>query len=248
MRNERDRMSKLPYLQLIGSLLYLSTMTRPDVAYHMSVLCSFMHDPSPKCYDAAIDLLLYINATKHQFVRYSGKTPIPDEMDHLSEDIRGNHGLIAYSDASWHKTNELGYNMFGYGVFLFGGPISFVAKRLKVVALSSAEAEYAAASYAGKEIMFIRNVMNSLGITLKAPTTLAVDNQAAIEIAEDRGVTGRTKHFMDSIHYIRELIDFKHVRLTFVRTNRQKADGFTKPLERPQFREGSKNYVGGVIL
>ena len=95
--------------------------------------------------------------------------------------------------------------------------------------------------------MFVRNVMNSLELTLNGPTVLAVDNEAAIKIAEDRGVSGRTKHFMDSIHYIRELIDFRHVKLTFVRTKRQKADGFTKPLEKPQFREWAKWFVGGVV-
>ena len=56
---ERDKASRLPYLQLIGSLLYLSTMTRPDIAYHMSILCSLMHDPTTVAYYAAIDLLLY---------------------------------------------------------------------------------------------------------------------------------------------------------------------------------------------
>ena len=45
---ERDKVKRLPYLQLIGSLLYL-TLTRPDICYHMSILCSFMHDPSPAC-------------------------------------------------------------------------------------------------------------------------------------------------------------------------------------------------------
>ena len=47
--SDRDKMAKLPYLQLIGSLLYL-TLTRPDIYYHMSILCSFMHDPSPDAY------------------------------------------------------------------------------------------------------------------------------------------------------------------------------------------------------
>lgn len=42
---EREQMDKLPYMQLIGSLLYVSCMTRPDMYYHMSILCKFMQDP-----------------------------------------------------------------------------------------------------------------------------------------------------------------------------------------------------------
>ena len=53
--------------------------------------------------------------------------------------ITNNGGLLAYSDASWHKLNEIGYDMFGYNVYLMGGLISFASKNLKVVALSSAE-------------------------------------------------------------------------------------------------------------
>ena len=243
---EREKAKKLPYLELIGSLLYLSTMTRPDIAYHMSVLCQFMHDPSPPCYDAALDLLMYVLHTRHYFLRYDGSSEAPSGLSHLSSHLKSNHGLIAYSDASWHKTNELGYNMFGYCVYLHGGPISFAAKRLKVVALSSAEAEYAAASYTCKEIAFVRNVCDSLGIKLNGPTVLAVDNQAAIKIAEDRGASARTKHFKDSIHYIREMIDYGLVKLAFVRTNNQRADGFTKPLAKSLFREWCYHFLGGV--
>ena len=53
---EKDKASKLPYLQLIGSLLYLSCMTRPDIAYHMSVLCSFMHNPTLRQWSAITPL------------------------------------------------------------------------------------------------------------------------------------------------------------------------------------------------
>ena len=134
---EAEKLSKLPYLELIGSLLYLSTMTRPDIAYHMSILCSHMHDPSVACYNAAIDLLLYVGHTRHYCLRYSGTVDPPDGLRHASE-VTPNSGFVAYSDSSWHKPNELGYNMFGYVVFLHGGPVAFAAKRLKVVAHSSA--------------------------------------------------------------------------------------------------------------
>ena len=73
----------------------------------------------------------------------------------LHPSIGSSSGLIAYSDSSWRKPDKLGYNMFGYVIYLFGSPISFVAKNLKIVALSSAEAEYAAASYCCKEVQFV---------------------------------------------------------------------------------------------
>ena len=154
----------------------------------------------------------------------------------LHSSISSNGGLIAYSDSTWRRADKLGFNTFGYVVYLFGAPISFAAKRLKVVALSSAEAEYAAASYTCREIAFVRNVLSDLGFSVKGPTVLAVDNTAAITIAENVGVTSRTKHFTDAIHYLRHLVEHNSVRLTFVRTNVQHADGFTKALQKGPFR------------
>ena len=143
---------------------------------------------------------------------------------------------MAYSDSTWRRPDKLGYNAFGYVVYLYGAPVSFAAKRLKVVALSSAEAEYAASSYACREIVFVRNVLADLGFTISQPTVLAVDNQAAIRIAENLGVTSKTKHFSDAIHYIRDQVDRQVVQLTFVKSEFQRADGFTKPLGKGPFR------------
>ena len=136
--------------------------------------------------------------------------------------------------------------MFGYVLSMYGGPVAFAAKRLKVIALSSAEAEYAAASYSCKEISFCRNVCNELGICTNGPTCLAVDNNAAITIAENRGVTGRTKHFIDSLHYIRHMLDFDYVRLRYVSTRHQLADGFTKCLDKATFRSWCNRLMSGV--
>ena len=140
---EREKASRLPYLQLIGSLLYLSCMTRPDIAYYMAILCSFMHDPTVEAYSAALDLLLYVAHTCDTAITFSGSSKCPEGVPHLhATHVTRNHGLVAYSDASWHKPNRLNFNMFGYVIYLYGGPISFASKNLKVIALSSAEAEY----------------------------------------------------------------------------------------------------------
>ena len=234
---EREKAARVPYLQIIGSLLYLSCMTRPDIAYYMSVLCSFMHDPTVEAYGAALDLLLYVAHTPHSPLSFTGVNTCPEGVpqSHASHVTR-NHGLIAYSDASWHKPNKLGYNMFGYVVYLYGGPISFASKSLKVIALSSAEAEYAAAAFTCKELMFVRNLCDFLGVRLDGPTVMAVDNQAAIKIAENLGVTGRNKHFQDSLHYFRHLVDHRVVSPVYVTTKNQRADGFTKPLDNTTFK------------
>ena len=233
---ERDKSARLPYLQLIGSLLYL-TLTRPDICYYMSILCSFMHDPSPACYYAAIDLLLYVLHTRDTHITFTGSTTVPRGVDvGCHGGVVASGGLLAYTDSSWRRPDRLGFNSFGYVIYLFGAPVSYASKRLKVVALSSAEAEYAAASYACREVAFVRNVLADLGFQLSGPTIVAVDNQAAIKIAENVGVTGRTKHFSDAIHYLRHLVDHAVVKLTFVRTDAQLADGFTKPLGKGPFR------------
>ena len=79
-------------------------------------------------------------------------------------------------------------------------------------------------------------MLGDLGFRLSGPTIPAVDNQAAIRIAENMGVTSKTKHFVDAIHYLRDVVDRRQVVLTFVRTTHQHADGFTKALGKTAFR------------
>ena len=125
--------------------------------------------------------------------------------------------------------------MFGYGIYLYGGLVSFASKQLKTVAFSSCEAEYAAASYACKEIEFVRNICFDMGVSLQGRLVLALDNTAAITIAHDVGVSGRTKHFDRAIHYLRDLTQLRRILPIFVSTDRQRADGYTKSLDKSTF-------------
>ena len=139
-------------MNIVGALLFVAVMTRPDIAYHTSMLAKFMSDPTPKAYDLAINLLLYLAHNPAVKLIYDGRSLVPHALDksnanplqkHRDSVVR-NGGFIAYSDSSWGKN----YPMFGFCIYLFGGIVSFASKQLKVIAFSSCEAEYAACAYA----------------------------------------------------------------------------------------------------
>ena len=89
--------------------------------------------------------------------------------------------------------------------------------------------------------MYIRNLCADLGIELSGFTALAVDNDAAIKIANDRGITARNKHFEMTIHYFRHCCEHQTVQPFHVTTNNQRADGFTKPLKNELFKPWRKS-------
>ena len=238
---ERAVAQEYSYASLVGALLYISVMSRPDVAYHTSILAKFLHDPSPDCYKAALQLLQYLHSTKNKRMYFSGKVQIPDGCGAHAKDIEQNCGFVAYSDSSWG--NKYPYPMFGYGIYLYGGLISYASKQLKTVAFSSCEAEYAAASYTCKEIEFVRNVCADMGVILQGRLVLCVDNTAAIDIAHDVGVSARTKHFDRAIHYLRDLTQLRRILPLFVDTHRQRADGYTKALDKSTFNRWVSHVV-----
>ena len=99
---ERATVSKLQYMSIVGALLHASGMTRPDIAVYVSILAKFSSDPSQKCYDAAVMLLLYLHCTKDKRIVFNGSTKAPsdDAFNDLEEIIEKNHGFVAYSDSS----------------------------------------------------------------------------------------------------------------------------------------------------
>ena len=241
--DERAKVQRFQYASLVGALLYIAVMSRPDIAFHTSILAKFLSDPSENCCNAAQQLLQYLLATSKQRMYFSGKVQVPDGLSKHSADIERNCGFVAYSDSSWG--NKYPYPMFGYGIYLYGSLVSFASKQLKTVAFSSAEAEYAAASYCCKEIEFVRNICADMGVELQGRLVLAVDNTACIDIAHDVGVNSRTKHFDRAIHYLRDLTQLKRVIPTFVSTLLQRADGYTKPMDKSTYTKWRPHAFGG---
>ena len=243
--DERASVHELPYMSIVGALLYVAVMSRPDIAYHTSLLAKFMSDPTLECYECAVALLLYVAHKPNTKITYDGSKFVPyirgkdsehsNPLDPYRDSIKRNGGFMAYSDSSWG--NDVPYPMFGFCVYLFGGIVSFASKQLKVIAFSSCEAEYAACSFCCREIEFIRFICADMGFTLNGKLCLIVDNSAAIDVANNMGVTARTKHFKMAVHYFRDLVQHNSIVPIHCFTYYQRADGFTKGLSKAKHIE-----------
>ena len=89
----------------------------------------------------------------------------------------------------------------GY-VFTVGGTaVSWVSKIQCVVALSTTEEEYVAATEASKEMIWLQRLMGELGKNHDMGT-LYSDSQSAIHLAKNSAFYSRNKHIQLKYHFI----------------------------------------------
>ena len=113
----------------------------------------------------------------------------------------------------------------------------------RTVALSSTEAEYYALSEASKEIKFLVQVMESMGIKLDLPIIVNVDNVGTIFMAENNTATSRTRHVDARYHFVREFIEEGYIKVIFVRSENNRSDGFTKNVSQEIYNKHSPTYL-----
>lgn len=98
--------------------------------------------------------------------------------------------------------------------------ISYSSKHQLSVALSSWQAEIVAAFEAAKEVKYQREFLAKLGFTQTNPTTLSVNNEAAIDLAYNPKLHNRTKHIDRRHCYVRELVEDHTLNVLFVKSGR----------------------------
>ena len=111
-----------------------------------------------------------------------------------SPDSSTSEPFTTFSDASHGDCKDSERSTGAYVVKIGTGVVSWMSKRQSIVALSTTEAEYIAACEAGKEIVWMRKMMQELGFQLSGTSTLHMDNQSAIQVAKHPEHHGRMKH------------------------------------------------------
>jgi hypothetical protein len=217
----------IPYRAAVGSLMYLMNGTRPDLATAVSMVSRFLSEPR----------LTHWTAVKRIF-RYVAKT-----VDHGLLFVRQGHvHLTGYSDADWAGDVASRKSRFGY-VFVFGGAaVSWQSKLQDIVSLSTTEAEYVAAVEAGKETVWLGELLKELG-GAAVVSTLNMDNQSAIQLAKNPVYHRRSKHIETRYHKIREWVGRKIFTLKYVSTSEMAADFLTKNVSKVTL-ERNKGVIG----
>ena len=111
----------------------------------------------------------------------------------------------------------------------------WASKKQAVTSLSSAEAEYYAASACGVEILAMRLFLHSIGAACLLPTPLHVDNSACVDIAKDFNSCKRARHIDRRVNMLTDYEESGDLQTVHIPTARNTADIFTKPLTKVKF-------------
>jgi hypothetical protein len=171
----------------VGKLIYLSH-TRPDISYVVSVVSQFMHYPSKDHMDAVVRILRYLKSAPGKGIMFS-------KNDHL--DVEG------YTDADWAGNLADRKSTSGYFTSVGGNLVTWRSKKQKVVALSSAEAEFRGMAKGLCELLWLRRLLSEIGFAPNSEMNLYCDNKAAIEISQNPIQHDRTKHIEIDRHFIK---------------------------------------------
>jgi hypothetical protein len=209
------------YRMMVGSLIYASISTRPDITHAVNMISRYMSNPTHMSMIMAKRIFRYLNGNRNHGLVYDNKVRYINDSEVV---------ITAYCDADWGGDLIDRRSTTGYCIFINGNLISWNTKKQTTVALSSCEAEYMAINEVAKEVCWLRMLLTEMNVTVSTPTTIYVDNQSAIKISNNDADHDRTKHIDIRHYYIRDLIHNNIVKLQWLPTEDQLADIFTKPL------------------
>ena len=197
-REGKAAMEKIPYMELVGCLNYLTHATRPDIAFAVNQISRYCQNPGPQHWAAAKHVLAYLKGTAQYGLCFGGSS---------GSSGSSHFGLTGWVDSDFAGDLDFCRSTSGY-VFRFNnGPISWSSRRQTSTAKSTTQAEYQSASDGAREAVPLMWLLQELGVESKRPVTLFCDNNAAIQLANHPAYHPRTKHIRVDYHIIREYVE-----------------------------------------
>jgi hypothetical protein len=248
--NGQDMKEPWSYRSVIGMLLYLSTNTRPDIAFAVSQAARFSNNPKQSHATAVKTIVRYLLGTRDQGTIVT-PTKMLDIKLYVDADFAGLFQTEENSDTNSARSRT------GYILLLGGFPLIWKSHLQTEISLSTLESEYSALSSATRALIPIRELLFEISSTIALPqelittivSTVFEDNQGAFLLGNNQRITARTRYFLVKYHhfwvYIRlELKDKRRIVLERISTDQQGADFLTKSLPRIVFERNRLMILG----
>ena len=206
----------LPYKEAVGSLMWLSTMTRPHISNAVRAVARHYHNPTGRHWKAVLKTMAYLHGT-----RGMGLTLARGSGLHLT----------VYSDAEYVDESNDRRSVSGTVINLGGAAVSWASSTHRCDDLSTAEAEYVALGERVKEALFTGAALCFIFPELTESCVRGFgDNQEVIALAENSLSSVRSKHIDVQFHFVRELLRAKKIDTQFVAKEEQLKNSLTKSL------------------
>ncbi|WVZ54330.1 LOW QUALITY PROTEIN: hypothetical protein U9M48_005142 [Paspalum notatum var. saurae] len=208
------------YRRLVGSLRYL-VHTRPDLAFSVGYVSRFMQRPTTEHQQAVKRIIRYVAGTLDHGLYYP-RCP-------------GEAHLVGYDDGDHGGDIDTGKSTSGFSSS--SASVFWQSVKQQVVALSSCEAEYIAASTASTQALWLARLLGDLLGRDTDAVELRVDSKSALALAKNPVFHERSKHIRVRYHFIRDCWEEGSIKARYINTKDQLADLLTKPLGRIKFLE-----------
>ncbi|TPX72070.1 hypothetical protein CcCBS67573_g05920 [Chytriomyces confervae] len=186
-------------------------------------------------WNALIRLLQYIKGTWDHGLFYTKEhgasiaTVYTNDTTHLDDPKWGTAIPQAYADASYAEDTGR-KSRSGHVFMMANAAVTWYSKKQPVVALSSTEAEYYALSETVKEALWIRQLLDEVGVKLNDSTTIHQDNMSTMAIALNPIQHQRVKHMDVKVHFLHDHLEKQDVKIVYCPTEDMVADIMTKAL------------------
>ena len=225
-KNVGESVSQHRYSQIIGSLMYLSNCTRPNISYAVCKLSRYTINPSLEHWHAIERIFRYLKGTMNYGIHYCGVLAV----------------LEGFCDANWISDSDETKATSGYVFTLGGGAIAWKSSKQSIISRSTMEAEFIALDLTCTEAEWLRNLLIDLPLSdnIIPAVSIHCDNQAAIAKAKNANLNEKRRHIRIRHNSIKQLLSQGVVALDFVRSEKNIADPFTKGLARRLVIESSR--------
>ena len=216
--NEDEMVENWPFRELVGSLMWLSISTRPDIANAVRAVARYCTAPKAIHWKAALGILEYINGTSEYGITFQRGT-----LSGIS--------LEVFADADYASKATERRSVSGGVIMCGGASVCWFSRTQKCVTLSTTEAEYVALGDAVKELLFLRQVWRFMLPSKVMPCfPIFEDNQGAVQLAQNPITNSNSKHIDVRHHFLRELVRQRDIKVVQVPSEFQHADILTKAL------------------